>query len=252
MRRMMHAMAIFLISATVAQAQSKVRPITPPPESESALSVGAEFEPEQASDSESLKISTNAPADTAIQSNSPAQVAMHGTEFIPYGSDRPYSQLAIFMNCTQGSPNLWNSFACERAALVAKINHHVDGQCGCSKCRTHLHATASGPCGGEACNSGCSDKKVAGKVNRYRQPFSTLHAQRSDSCGDSCATGCAAENCSSCPTGEAGVNHPSSAHRAIPTLLAKPPRDRLAAPDVGGPRSTILRPIATTGIETRR
>ena len=107
MRRMMHAALVFLLAASVAQAQPEMPPVQP----------------------------------AGITANSLA------TEFIPDCAHRPYSQLATFMNCNDCSPNLWNNYSSQRAALAAHLSRHVDGQCCCFDHKNGSHGQATAPCG---------------------------------------------------------------------------------------------------------
>lgn len=124
MRRMMHAALVFFLAATAARAQPEMRP---------------------------------------SQSSSNAAKVL-ATEFVPDCANSPYSQLATFMNCNDCSPNLWNNYSSQRAALAAHYSRHVDGQCSCSKNCSHGQATA--PCGCHGCRTegkGGHD----GPLNRY-------------------------------------------------------------------------------------
>ena len=171
-----------------------------------------------------LAIATQVQAQTA--STTPAE-----TQFIPRESGRNYSQLASYMSCNDWSPNLWNNYAFERAAIAARISQHVDMQCKCFESHHGLHSHASG-CG--ACNEGsCKIGTGIKLINRYRQPVSTLYAASSDSCGAACSSGCGAPN--DCGIGGIGnvqsqggsLSYPASAMRP---MIANPPRDRVASP----------------------
>jgi len=126
MRRMMHAALVFLLAASVAQAQPDMRPDQP----------------------------------ASIAANSLA------SEFVADCAQRPYSQLATFMNCNDCSPNLWNNYSSQRAALAAHHSRHVDGQCHCFDHKNCSHGQATAPCG----SHGCRTEGKAGRdvpLNRY-------------------------------------------------------------------------------------
>ena len=166
MRRMMHAAAILLAIATQVQAQyaSTVSSIETPPSLQPDLSQSAEVNNE-------LEMSDPTAKQLVHQQRH------SGTQFIPREAGRNYSQLASYMSCNDWSPNLWNNYACERAAIAARISQHVDMQCKCFEAHHgKLHSQASG-CG--ACDEG---KCIVGTgpklINRYRQPVSTLRLRR--------------------------------------------------------------------------
>lgn len=172
MRRMMHAAIVFLLVASVAQAQSEIRP------------------------------------DQAVPSATRSLL----TEYIPDCSDRPYSHLATYMNCNDCSPNLWNNYSSQRAALAAHHSRHTDGKCGCYDHKNCLHGQSAVTCGSQGCRTdGQSDRGAP--LNRYvasaqcdqagsparmhgfdpklgsdkkRLTFSTLHIAPSPTCGAAC------------------------------------------------------------------
>jgi len=113
MRRMMHAALFFFLAASVARAQPEMRPSQPASDATKFLA----------------------------------------TEFIPDCSNNPYSQLATFMNCNDCSPNLWNNYSSQRAALVAHYSRHLDGQCCCSERKNCSHGQATAPCGSHGCRT---------------------------------------------------------------------------------------------------
>lgn len=144
MRRMMHAAIVFLLAASVARAQPEMRP-------NQAASVPA---------------------------NSLA------TEFIPDCSHRPYSQLATFMNCNDCSPNLWNNYSTQRAALAAHHSRHVDGQCCCFDHKNGSQGPATAPCGS---HGGRTEGKAGRGVplNRYAASANG-NQDRSPACKPGC------------------------------------------------------------------
>ena len=218
MRRMMHAGAILLAIATQIQAQtasttpSLETPHSLRPDLSQSAEVHSQFEMD------------DAPAKQLVHQDPPAE-----TQFNPLESGRNHSQLASYMSCNNWSPNLWNNYACERAAIAARISQHVDMQCKCFESRHGLHSHASG-CG--ACNEGSCKIGTGSKlVNRYRQSISTLHAASSDSCGTACSSACVAP--SACGTG--GIESVQSKEGSYPAsamrpMIANPPRDRVASP----------------------
>ena len=115
------------------------------------------------------------PAGRAIHSQTVAPVAESGYAnglFSQPACNGPYSPLGAKMNCSDASPNLWCGYAAERAALAAKVMKHVDMQCGCcavGSCSS-LHSSP--------CESGCggAERSCSSKINRYKQPFSSLYA----------------------------------------------------------------------------
>lgn len=134
------------------------------------------------------------PAGKPITSEIGAPMVESGYSHNPYtqpACNGPYSQLGAKMSCSDASPNLWCGYASERAALAAKVMKHVDMQCGCSAthggCSTLHSAPCESGCGGS--ERGCAVK--APKINRYKEPFSTLYS----------------DPCIQCTTGKCGLGH---------------------------------------------
>jgi hypothetical protein len=225
MRRMMHA-AAFALTLTLS---SFVRA-----QSDSPLS------PSDTVGSRSILASSNAPTHQIVS-----------PEFMSAGFSQPTSQLAPLMNCTSCSPNLWNGYASERAALAAKVSQHVDGQCKCFEGKCHLHNSPSSPCGnGDNCGSsgvGCgSGKGSCLTKNRYREPCSTLYAQPSSVPGRACKlkhrssggsascggeSSCGDAGCESCGCQSGPVSHPIHANGPALMRMATPSKNRLAQPE---------------------
>lgn len=144
MRRMMHAAFVFFLAASVARAQSELRP---------------------------------------NQSASNAATFL-ATEFVSDCANSPYSQLATFMNCNDCSPNLWNNYSSQRAALAAHCSRHVDGQCGCSDRKNCSHDQPAAPCG----SHGCRTEGKGGRdlpINRYAAS-THCNQEGSPACKPSC------------------------------------------------------------------
>ena len=162
-------------------------------------------------------------------------------EFISHESGRPYSQLATYMNCNDWSPNTWNNYACERAAVASRISKHVDMRCSCFNCKQGLHASAS--TSGECSTGNCSLKCKPKLINRYKTPNSTLFNVPSDPCSAAvCSVGGAINSSCSCQSGQGHVGtemHPASASRPVAPMVSLPPRDRVASPVISNPRSAI-------------
>lgn len=248
MRRMMHAAVVFLAFSSLVNAQNNSSPYNM---GDQSLLVQADeasnLQPVIMQDAPSLQLQPQVIQPTYMQA----------------GCNRPYSQLAVTMNCSDCCPNIWENYASERAALAAKICEHIDGRCGCLTGRHCLHNQACGPCGSSCGDSGCHGKKSCiGPRNRYREPFSSLHNIPSVNCGSSCLSkhsskhdsACTDTSCNGCDSGQGQATqwapHPASAARApAPTRLANPPRNRLAEPS-----SDNLRANATyhRGPETLR
>lgn len=156
-------------------------------------------------------------------------------------SERPYSQLAGYLNCNDWSPNTWNNYAAERAAIASQISQHVDLRCSCFDCKQGLHSSACAAGCGE-CSTGCRQKPI----NRYRAPVSTLFDQPSDAFGSTSAGTYTAKCVTPATLGfrsnqsapgqlvQPGI-HPASA--MFP--MALPPRDRVASPAINNPRPAI-------------
>ncbi|MEQ1825175.1 MAG: hypothetical protein ABL921_04490 [Pirellula sp.] len=253
MRRMMHAVAFLLLSASFAQAQTKLRTLPPlPPEPTTGRSVLVD----ETQPNDSIELSESQAQSVSTRHSAPLAAAHEPTELMAMESDRPYSQLASFMNCSQASPNLWTNYACERSAIIARINQHVDGQCGCSDSKRCLHATASSPCG----DADCGPKLGNGQLrNRYKPSFATLHSATSDSCGPTCGQtsacgsngGCGNSGCSTCNANAAGnQTFPASAKRISPILMAKP--SRVPGSELIIQRAALPMPVTTPQFEARR
>jgi len=221
MRRMMHAAAILLAIATQIQAQTA--PTT------SSLETPHSLRPDL---NQSAEVNNELEISDPTAKRLVRQQSHAGAQFIPRESGRNYSQLASYMSCNDWSPNLWNNYASERAAIAARISQHVDMQCKCfdsHHCKLHSQAAGCGACDVGNCRIGTGHKTI----NRYRQPVSTLYAASSDSCGTACSSGCGAPN--ACEIGGTGggqsqggsLSYPASAMRP---MIANPPRDRVASP----------------------
>lgn len=221
MRRMMHAATILLVIASQTQAQtasttsSRETPLSLSPDLNQSAEVHSQLE------------MSDSPSRQLVHKNIPAE-----TQFIPRESGRNYSQLASYMSCNDWSPNLWNNYACQRAAIAARISQHVDMQCKCfdsHHCKLHSQASGCGDCDEGKCNVGTGHKSI----NRYRLPASTLYSASSDSCGPACSSACGASHHSG--FGGVGImqnqgefpTYPASAMRP---MIANPPRDRVASP----------------------
>jgi hypothetical protein len=158
MRRMMHSLFLIVCFGAPAFAQQTTSSLlySDNPSGNNAIEVGG------------------MPAGGAIHSQTVAPVAESGygnSHFSQPACNGPYSQLGAKMNCSDASPNLWCGYAAERAALAAKVMKHVDMQCGCCStggCST-LHSAP--------CESGCggAERSCSSKINRYKQPFSSLY-----------------------------------------------------------------------------
>jgi hypothetical protein len=256
MRRMMHAAAIALCFVGSAQAQNpQTRLASNSSSNPPSLVLGG---------AESSSNQTMVPAP-----------AVAPPEFIPFGSDRPFSQLAVTMNCHDASPALWSNYASERAAIAARINQHVDGTCKCFDGKCNLHHSACGPCGtGSTCGQGgcgnsCESMPLSKiKKNRYKVPFSSLYSAPSEACCKSCggkdgcgcgnesvlhasptsacstgecATGCQSSGCTSCgQLGGIASPVPGTARVPYGPRVANPPLKRVAEPDQRGPRSAEI------------
>lgn len=231
---MMHATVLFLASFSTLQAQSPHLQTLPayPAVQHSVLAPsvevlnGAETGDESAGKYVSLPSSQSSP------------------EFIPQGSGRPYSQLATYMNCNDWSPNTWNNYACERAAIASRISKHVDMRCTCFNCKAglHSHPTTPGECSTGDCSLGCKPKLI----NRYTIPNSTLCHFASEPCDASVCSVFGSKNspygCQSCQSGQGLVGaemHPASASRPVAPAVSMPPRDRVASPVMTNSRSTF-------------
>ena len=158
------------------------------------------------------------------------------------------------MSCNDWSPNTWNNYASERAAIVSRISMHVDMQCGCFKCKESLHSHAFGPGCGECstgpCAAGCKPKLI----NRYKTPMSTLYKAPSADCGTGCEATCSTTGYAASTTGIATFRpygrqpaqgftgfetHPASSLRPVAPSTASPLGDRVASPAIGNPRSAL-------------
>jgi hypothetical protein len=127
-----------------------------------------------------------APAGKSLSSESEAATVESGhndNRYTQPACNGPYSQLGVRMSCSDASPNLWCGYPAERAALAAKVMKHVDMQCDCCEV------------------GGCSKVKSAtcsSKINRYKEPFSTLYSVP----------------CVQCNTGKSKIGH--RLHDAMP------------------------------------
>ena len=233
MRRMMHAAAFLLATASLGQAQS--------------VSVNSP----NAADRSLLSQSAEAPDDLETAKQFVKKQKFPAPNFIVHDSGRPYSQLAAYMTCSDWSPNLWNNYACERAATAACISKHADMRCNCFDCKQRLHSLHSGlGCGNytsESCNSGCGTKVT----NRYRQPMSTLYSESSNSCNAPC-TGVSSSESSVPSIQGANTTQPASAVRPSAPSIASPPRDRVATPFINIPGSAISILNTQPSFEARR
>ncbi len=239
MRRMMHAAAFLLAIASQIQAQSssdrQVRATTGSITSQRSGTAEVHNDSEMG-DATATQLVT--------RQNNPTPNFAH-RDSAPGPS---HSQLASYMGCNDWSPNLWNGYACERAAITARISQHVDMQCKCFDGKCNLHAQAAGPGCGNCSSGDCSDgscKVGSGTklVNRYRQPMSTLYAAASNSCVATCAGNRAAPACkTSCPSTSGSYNanqtlgaistHASSANWVESQQDASPLPDRLESPKI--------------------
>ena len=242
MRRMMHAVAFLLAFASQLQAQST-----------SDLQVGT-----KTGSSPSIPIrQAEVNNDSEIGEANATLLVTRQNSTAPHSTARDsapgpaHSQLAAYMSCSDWSPNLWNGYACERAAIAARISQHVDGHCKCAECkgRLHEHATglgcsdcSNGDCSGDCTLGGCKGRNGSKLVNRYRQPISTLHGMASDSCGPSCSgssTPCSSGNCGGVQSPVSVLTHPASSLRILTQPIAKPPRNRVATPVVNDQRNSF-------------
>ena len=198
MRRMMHAATFLLVTASLGQAQT-------------------------------VSIESQPAADRSVLSKS--------AEAQDY-SGRPYSQLASYMSCSDWSPNLWNGYACERAATAAGVSKHVDMQCNCFDYKHRLHSRHSGlgggDCSGESCKAGIGTKLA----NRYRQPMSTLYSAPSNVCK---APYEGVSGCESPMPSNQGefTTHPDTVVRPLIPSITSSLRDRVATPVVKSPTYAI-------------
>lgn len=180
-----------------------------------------------------------APAGNSLSSESGAATVEsghnHDNRYTQSACSGPYSQLGVRMSCSDASPNLWCGYPAERAALAAKVMKHVDMQCDCCEV------------------DGCSKVKSAtwsSKINRYKEPFSTLYADPCVQCSSGqcrlgqrlhCAMpGNSCNSCNSCGPQAApiysGLSHGSScasipapaASVVVPGSMAVPGNNALA------------------------
>lgn len=243
MRRMMHAAVFFLVSAPLLQAQTpSVKPLPPQPSaSHSLLSLSAE-----------VHDNNDVVQEKQVQFSAMQPTQANPVSFIPRDSGRPYSQLAGYMSCSDWSPNLWNGYACERAATAAVISQHVDMQCRCFECKKscmHNHASACG------IDGDCGVKVRAKVVNRYRNCMSTLHVEPSDSCGTTCGTSCSAPTCdapAACSTGTCAAKAVYPASQTQPEIGMQPSRPMIANPVINNPRSAMNVQNGYPKVESRR
>ena len=245
MRRMMHAAAFLLAIASQLQAQStSERQVSAIPGS--SLSI-TNRKAEVLNDSDKGEASAT---QLVTKHNGTAPLNAY-RDSAPGPTHAPLA--AAYLSCNDWSPNLWNGYASERAAIVARISQHVDGQCKCSegKCRLHSHASGSGcgactgggACaGGECGTGGCKGGQGSKLVNRYRQPISTLHGVASDSCGAACSASsnpCSSGSCGGNQSPMSVLTHPASALRILTQPTANPPQNRVATPAVNNQKGTF-------------
>ena len=223
MRRMMHAAVLLLVTASQVHSQSLADQTS---RSQSA-EVHDELEIRDPTSKQFVSANTHA-----------------APEFIPRGAGQTYPNLANYMSCSDWSPNLWNNYACERAAIAAQISQHVDMQCKCFECKQRLHSNHSSPCG-ESAGDRCTATSNKNLVNRYRQPFSTLHSASTDSCKKPCisvsnrpSTPCSTGGCISAGSEGANNAYPVSHSGPIVPPLTNPPQNRVASPDIKNTRTS--------------
>ena len=244
MRSMMHATAFFLATVSVGQAQSpNTRTLLIPAGDRSVAAKSGEIQ---------NGIEIEDPSAARNDTAGPCQAQQSAA--VSFESGGTYSQLAAYMSCNDWSPNTWNNYASERAAIVRHISKHVDMQCGCFKCKESLHSHAFGPGCGECstgtCATGCKPKLI----NRYKTPMSTLCNAPSDACGTGCEVTCSITGCATSTTGIAtsrpygrqtaqgysGLEtHPASSMRPVAPSTAPPHGDRVATPMIGNPRTAL-------------
>ncbi len=251
MRRMMHAAAFLLAIASQIQAQSSSdRQVNATTGSNSSqpLRTAEVHEDSEMGDATATQLVTR-------QNNSAPNFAYRDSAPGP-----SHSQLASYMSCNDWSPNLWNGYACDRAAIAARISQHVDMQCKCFEGKCNLHSQAVGPgcgnCSSGSCTAGSCNAGIGTKVvNRYRQPMSKLHVAASDSCGAPCAGKRAASKCiTSSPTSSescgndqtlgANPTHPSSAIWVESQRDVNPVQNRVESPEISHKKGSfsILNP----------
>lgn len=119
------------------------------------------------------------PASTA-NNCSPCVVAQPAAVGCGNGSG---SQMAHYMNSYPTHPNLWGSYAAERAARLDCLYHHLNG-CNCQDPKRNLHSHPSTICSGGsgACEASGCDHGIA-KAGKPQGLFgmSQLHTQASGS-----------------------------------------------------------------------
>ncbi len=229
MRRTMHAAAILLACVSQVQAQSPSDPKT-----DQGIRSVSVF-PENATDSDEMNHEL---AVSSVNNRSDEPNLNRGD------LGRPYSQLASFMQCNDWRPNLWNNYASERAAIVARVSQHVDMKCKCFECKNNLYHSASSP--------GCSEGATINLRNRYKAPMSSLYAPATVSSGSACEKSCASQCSYGSPSNVGSVSlrahrnedpkqiSPVSAVRTAPPGMANPPHDRVATPTIINiPRSAV-------------
>jgi hypothetical protein len=238
MRRMMHAVAFLLLTTAWANAQSDLNPLAVSPNADAPYLQPARSPSDaiEHQNSIAVKVSGSPLQPGAAPSHSSAEIA-------PTGCGCTYSQLALFMNCNETSPNLWSSYACERAKLTAHIYRHVDGRCNCFDNKRCLHAQPSTPCAEPSCDAPAIPR-IGQRINRYKLPLSSLYAEPSNCAEPGCST--SGVNAVSSPM------RPSAGTSPSPTSMAKPPQDRVATPRflIPGMESTLH--DSASGYETRR
>ncbi len=225
MRRMMHAAALLIVFAPQIQAQnsSTTSNLEAPQSLRSNLTQSAEVH-------DPIEMGQ------AVAKPTIHQQSASGTQIIPRDFGRSYSQLANYMSCNDWSPNLWNNYACERAAVVAHISQHVDMQCKCFESHHRLHADCSG-CGSFT-DTSCKDGSGSKRINRYRQPISTLYAASSGACNASCSTSAGCGTTGACSSNGNAID-PSFPASAMRPIIANPPRDRVASPVVNSTKASF-------------
>jgi hypothetical protein len=193
MRRMMHSLFLIVFFGAPAFAQQTTSSL-----------LYSDIRSKQTGNTANDVGSTPTAGAASSEMSAPTVESGYGSSlFSQSACNMPYSQLGVKMSCSDASPNLWCVYAAERAALAAKIMKHVDMQCGCSAtggCSKLHTAPCESGCGESGCGEkdrGCTTK--AAKINRYKEPFSSLYA----------------DPCVQCSTGKCKLGH--RLHGAMPT-----------------------------------
>lgn len=245
----MHAAAILLACASPIQAQ------TPADKNIHDVNRAALVRSENAADSKD----SNHDAAVISARNQSAEANFYRAD-----SGRPYSQLALVMQCNDWRPNLWNNYAAERAAIVAQVSQHVDMQCKCFEGKGNLYSSncdpsCSGGCGKGACHPGAANIVR----NRYKPPMSTLFPAATVSCGSTCGDSSGNQSACGSPNASGSVSllvpendettqlRPASTMRSVAPGITNPPRDRVATPIVNFPRSAENSPNRPMLFESR-